>query len=495
MEGFPLCRIVIFFSILISPNLEANSAPSNDVIYQMLLDQRKEISSLKKSLETVRLREAKLRERLDVTVEKASISEANSDTDSGDYVKFNHAHTYAMLDPTTNRNKKQLYLLEQFKKGNVDKDSFYLGAAITPIANYQRSNTEGKFGYLMRHPTSNNQNGKDVSEAVLHSSQINFTANYNGWISAYGELLYDPEQSFGKGTIITLNRNQIQLRRGYLLFGDLNEYPVYAAVGKMATPFGLTDTVNPFTASTVWHAFGGLSYGALFGFSQDGLNLSYMLGQGGAQFRAANANVNGTSTPSKLNNHHVDINYTYDFKDYDLNAMIGGSFQKASAYCQAYPVSHFLPCDKDNAAYGGYARINWNNFTLQGEYIETAGVWPGTHNPTAPLNVFAAHEVQSFSVGGRYSALDLTGQDVRVSAEFSRFIAGPDGAPWESQDQFVLGAAYFYEPSVKLFTEYIHTAGYAPLNAISGALDGSTTTHSDLNAESNIILFGANAAF
>jgi hypothetical protein len=219
---------------------------------------------------------------------------------------------------------------------------------------------------------------------------------------------------------------------------------VYAAVGKMATPFGLTDTVNPFTASTVWHAFGGLSYGALFGFSQDGLNLSYMLGQGGAQFRAANANVNGTSTPSKLNNHHVDINYTYDFKDYDLNAMIGGSFQKASAYCQAYPVSHFLPCDKDNAAYGGYARINWNNFTLQGEYIETAGVWPGTHNPTAPLNVFAAHEVQSFSVGGRYSALDLTGQDVRVSAEFSRFIAGPDGAPWESQDQFVLGAAYLY---------------------------------------------------
>ena len=38
-----------------------------------------------------------------------------------------------------------------------------------------------------------------------------------------------------------------------------------AAIGKMEAPFGLMDTVSPFTASTVWHAFGGLAWGALAG--------------------------------------------------------------------------------------------------------------------------------------------------------------------------------------------------------------------------------------
>ena len=86
--------------------------------------------------------------------------------------------------------------------------------------------------------------------------------------------------------------------------------------------------------------------------------------------------------------------------------------------------------------------------------------------------------------------------------EFSRFDAGPDGAPWERQDQIVLGAAWFVRPSAKLFAEYVRIDGYAPLNFISGGNIRNEKgevipdrTHSDRSAHSNVFLIGANLAF
>ena len=70
----------------------------------------------------------------------------------------------------------------------------------------------------MRHPTSANQRTKDASEALIHSAQISLAGSFGSWITAYMEVLYDPEQSFGSGTITDLNRNQLQLRRGHVLF-------------------------------------------------------------------------------------------------------------------------------------------------------------------------------------------------------------------------------------------------------------------------------------
>ena len=43
----------------------------------------------------------------------------------------------------------------------------------------------------------------------------------NDWMTGHAEILYDPQQSFGQGTITDLNRNQLQLRKAYALFGDL----------------------------------------------------------------------------------------------------------------------------------------------------------------------------------------------------------------------------------------------------------------------------------
>ncbi|MGE0044016.1 MAG: hypothetical protein AB7H88_13435 [Vicinamibacterales bacterium] len=411
---------------------------------------------------------------------------------SSGVVTFNSDHTYQMLDPTTWTNRKVLLLLDHRQDGMIGDKAVVLGGAVTAIMDYQKSDTAAKFGYLMRHPTASNEVGSEVSEAVIHSAQLSVTGTPTSWVTAYAELLYDPEQSFGAGTTTALTRNQVQLRRGYVLMGDLAKSPVYFALGKMDTPFGLTDTVNPFTASTVWHAFGGLAYGAQAGYSRAGLDVTAMAVQGGSQFRAANTPVEGTAVPSKLNNYVVDANYTAGLGSGGATLMAGASYERGSTYCQGYPVTHFSACEAANPAFDVYGELYAAGVTVIAEFARTRDAWPGTFNPDLPA--FAASKVTSWDLGGKYRA-SVAGRPVDLSLDFSRFLAGPEGAPWHRQDQLVAGIAPRLGPGTKFFAEFIHVAGYAPLNFISGGNLGIGETHSDNGASSNLVVFGVNVAF
>ena len=455
------------------------------------------LDSLVERLETLERENRELRKE----IEAIKTAQARSRRPAG-FVRTEARFGYEILDPTDRINRKERLLLDRKRDGTLAPGGFYLQGAITPVANYQSSNRADKFGYLMRHPTAKNQVGKTVSEAAIHSVQLGVTATLGNWVAGHAQALFDPEQSFGDGTNTSIDRNQLQMRQAWVLFGALDRSPFHASLGKMAVPFGLTDTVNPFTASTVWHAFGGLANGVKAGYASDSLNLTLMGIQGGAQFRAANTPVKGTAVPGRLNNFAVDANYEHRL-DRGRTLLLGGSWQRGSAYCQDYPVQHFEPCRDNNPAFGIYGRLIDGPFTFKAEFARTTDVWPGTFNPDMPQ--FAASKVTAFDLGAKYR-LDRAGGPVDLSVEFSRFAAGPGGAPWEKQDQIVLGVAWFVEPSVKLFAEAVRTAGYAPLNFISGgsvmATDGdgakkvdNTRTHSDRGARSNILLVGANVAF
>ena len=421
-----------------------------------------------------------------------------AETTAARFARTDSKFGYDVLDPTTGVNRKQRLILERRKDGTLARDSLHVHGAVTAIANYQGSNRNDKFGYLMRHPTAKNQVGDTVSEATIHSAQLGFTGTLGDWLTGHAEMLFDPEQSFGDGTNTDIDRNQLQVRRAYVLFGDLDQYPFYASLGKMAVPFGLTDTVNPFSASTVWHVFGGLANGVTVGYVNEGLNLSVMGIQGGAQFRAANTPVKGTAVPGRLNNFAADANYSFGLGSAGT-LLLGGSYLHGTAYCQGFPIVHFGACEENNPAFDVYGRLVYDDLTLKGEFARTAAVWPGTFNPGIPQ--FAASKVTSFDIGGKYRHGTGAGP-VDLSAEFSRLVAGPDGAPWERQDQFVLGAAWFPWPNAKLFAEYIHVEGYTPLNFLSG---GSVRddrgevvpdqTDSDSSARSDVFMMGVNVAF
>jgi len=415
------------------------------------------------------------------------------------------AYGYRILDHAVNATSKPLVQLEAMQAGELDRRVTLSGAVIA-IANAQWSNVDSKFGYLMRNPTSANQIGDRVSEALLHSASLAVTARVAPSVTAYAELLYDPQQSFAAGTITGLARNQISLRRGWVMLGNLDKAPVYALVGKMDTPFGLQDTVSPFTNSTNWHAFAGLAYGAQAGYVSGGLHVRAMAIQGGAQFRSANVPVEGTNVPSRLNNFALDARYTLDLAAMGLGGLdnallVGASYQHGTAYCQDYPVFHFNPCADNNPGIAAYGKLIYGPLTLLGEYAQTTKVWAGTAvpDPTNPLSIYDAVKPRAFTIGGRFGFGSRMAVEQRrefaLSGEFSRFISGDDGAPWERQTQLVVGGSWFPVANVNMFGELTHVDGFVPLNFLSGGNfpDGSTWSEQGVNTK--VVLVGAQVAF
>lgn len=478
-----LLKIIMLLSLSTGYGHAAtNEAPTNAELYEMLKANQQQLSEAKKSL-----------------------------------VGTNSEYSFKVLDHAENTNTKQLYQLQALRDGML-QSKLTLGGQVTALVNYQKANEDTKFGWLMRHPTSSNQIGKTVSEAVIHSSNLNVTAKLADGFTGYVELLYNPEQNFASDSSITgLPRNNVNVRRAYILWGDLAKSPIYASVGKMDIPFGLNDTVSPFTNSTNWHSFAGLAYGGLVGYSKDNLHLRAMVIQGGAQFRNANSPVKGTNVPSLINNYALDANIDIKVSE-NATLNIGASYQYGSSYCQSYeddPTTHELPsnpgaptintepqgvrhfnaCIDNNDSVSVYSTYSADGLKLLAEYAETLDVWPGTFNPYIPE--FAAAKNKTFTVGARQSANVGLANDVDFSVEFSRFEAGPSGSPWEKQDQLVLGASYYVAPNVNLFAEAIRVEGWVPLNFLSGGNPGSVlgTSWSSQTSTTNVFTLGIQAAF
>lgn len=405
-------------------------------------------------------------------------------------IGLNSELTYSLMEP--NQNLRKLEILVDAKSDNkISEKSLTFGFSIIGIADYQSSNRDSKFAYLMRHPTSNNQIGEKVSEIVLHSSQLSIVGSINSWLTAYGELLYSPEQSFGSGTITSLGRNQIEFRKGIILIGNLDKFPLYFGFGKQDIPFAQTRSVSPFTNSTMWHAFGAMGYSGILGYKKNGLSLSLAAIQGGAQFRAANVPVNGTGVPSRINNFSADINYTLDISN-EISLKAGLSYLKGSGYCQPWPVVHFMPCSNNNPAYAFYGELLIKRkLMIKGSFAKTQNEWPGTFNPNPPLNEFQASKVSSLDLGAKYQINESGKIIYSVSAEFSNFKAGPENSPWERQSQIILGLNAQVENTSRIFVELFRTAGYSPLNFVSGGnFDDLGITHSDRDARSFGIVGG-----
>ncbi len=418
------------------------------------------------------------------------IAQEDDRISSDPVIGLNAPFSYKMLEANQNLRKVSL-LLEERRAGALSESGLVIGSSLIALADFQHSNVDSKFGYLMRHPTTNNQIGNTVSEAVIHSFQLATTASINNWISAFVEILYNPEQSFGQGTITHLERNQLQLRKGFVVLGDLRKSPVYAAIGKMDASFGLTGSVSPFTNSSLWHAFGALAYGAQIGIKTPVVHATFMAAQGGSQFRALNTPVgDSTNVPSRLNNFVLDLNLS-PVNTSALSLMVGGSYMHGSAYCQRFPVKHFEPCHERNPAITAYAQLEYQNKLLfKGAFAVTGKEWPGTNNPTPPLDIYKASKVSSLSLGLQYDLASKGKFQYTLSGEFSNFRAGPDEAPWERQNQMVLGLSAIYNASSKIFVEVFRTEGFTPLNFISGSLPFQPFPPGETHSENQVFSHG-----
>jgi hypothetical protein len=105
-------------------------------------------------------------------------AQESSNSDKYSFIRINSEFSYKMLEPNEDQRKVNIFISER-QKGYVESGSVVIGSSLIGIVDYQVSNTNSKFGYLMRHPTATNQIGTEVSEAVIHSFQLSATGMVN----------------------------------------------------------------------------------------------------------------------------------------------------------------------------------------------------------------------------------------------------------------------------------------------------------------------------
>jgi hypothetical protein len=150
--------------------------------------EREEYQALVDRLIALEGENQKLRRIENTTASVSPVDESAKSHEHESLVGANAEYNYKVLDHAENTNTKQLYQLQALRDGKI-KNKLTLGGQVTAIVNIQKANEDSKFGWLMRHPTSSNQIGKDASEAVVHSVNFNMTAKLSDDFTAYMEML------------------------------------------------------------------------------------------------------------------------------------------------------------------------------------------------------------------------------------------------------------------------------------------------------------------
>ncbi len=432
-----------------------------------------------------------------------ALAEGKQEKQEKQTVSFDSDFFSIFLNENTQKiNQKQLLLLKRKQKKRLDGNTLSVGSRFLGLIDYQSTNTPNHFGWLMRFPGPQNQAGSHVSEAIVHSAQIALLGNMGPWFSYSAQILYHPSQNFlstaqgGNDTITGAARNTVGIRKAYVVWGNLDRSPVFLTLGKFQAPFGLTDTVNPFTTSMTWHVFAGLSYGLKAEYFHHGLNGSIELAQGGPQFRALNSVVNegDQGSPSHLNNYVLDLNYTYDFGARS-HLLFGGSYMAASSYCAPAPTQHFANCDVNVPAFDFYTQLTVSDLTALFEFGKTTRPWPGTTDPTNP--VFAdvkAVKPFVYDIGLKYRQA-VFDRVYDFSASFGEFVSGDRGTEFRRQNQLVFGVTTQVYRNVHLFSEYVHINGFVPFVNLTGIQTGGgwVPGPSIAHAKTDVVLLGIDA--
>ena len=179
------CHLAVVFLpalvVLLSHPLAIAQAPSNEELHNLLLEAQRQIAQQQIEID-------RLKSQNSATIIEEPATSVDEYPESTQVVGTNSNYSFKILDHAENTNTKQRLQLEAIQNGELN-NRITLGGQITTLANYQKANEDNLFGWLMRHPTSNNQIGKTVSGAVVHSANMNFTGLLSESLTSYVEML------------------------------------------------------------------------------------------------------------------------------------------------------------------------------------------------------------------------------------------------------------------------------------------------------------------
>jgi len=194
-----------------------------------------------------------LSETRSVSYDKASAKSFTRNHNVGGVtVRTNALHTRDMLDWQENTTGRTLTLLANRANGTLKPNSVYLGAGFQGGLKWQTTDVPGQFPLLSRFPFFSDRTDRQAGVFAIDNAALAFTSTFGDWTTIYLQPEYS-ETEYGR------DQDEFQLRKAFVVFGNLEKTPFYAAFGRKTIDFGNFDSYNAFTHNEGAHYFHAVS--------------------------------------------------------------------------------------------------------------------------------------------------------------------------------------------------------------------------------------------
>lgn len=415
----------------------------------------------------------------------------------GASVRTSVANSARMLDWQENTTGKALNLLANRQSGVLADNALYIGGAIQGAFMYQKTEVDGQFPLLARFPNFSGRGDDEAGVFAINNAALSFTSTFGDWTTVYLQPEYSETEFSG-------DQADFQLRKAYVVFGNLDRSPFYAAFGRKTIDFGNFDSYNAFTHNEGAHFFWAVSdqpVGEL-GFYKDGWKFVATALSGGRQLRVANAGEDNNIG-----------NYAFSAeKEFLLDRLgirggaftVGGGYLHDTIYRDNSTAHTFaalqragdLTLEYRNSAINAFAEYNSPFFDAMVEYTTTLEPWAGAIPQTADgvvfpqyldadgniifdqnLEVLVAQARIKPIVNGRRMAIAASGSWGQIGDDFVGVGIGGQPTTWEKNQQHALSVEYPINDFLDVGAEYVYNKGFIPFVAPQLVSNDETEAH------------------
>jgi hypothetical protein len=407
-----------------------------------------------------------------------------------------------MMDFQENTTGKTLTLLANRATGVLQPDSLYLGGHLQGSFMYQKTDAPGQFPILSRFPFFSNGTDQEAGVFAINNAALSFTSTFGDWTTFYLQTEYS-ETEFAR------DQDEFQLRKAFVVFGNLERSPFYAAFGRKTIDFGNFDSYNAFTQNEGQHYFWAVSDQpvAELGFYRNGLKITASALSGGRQLRVAFADENNNIA-------NYAFNAEQEFRLGNQSAFtVGGGYLHDTIYRDNFtahtfqsratgtPPANFI--SYRNSAVNGFVEYNSPFLDAMVEYTTTLEPWAGAIpqavdgtplpqflvDPTGStidinninfdenLSTLVAQVRIKPVVNGRQMAIAASGSWGNISDDTGN--VGMFGQPtsFEKNQQHAVSMEYPISDFLDVGVEYVYNKGFIPFVAPQQISNDQTQAH------------------
>jgi len=420
----------------------------------------------------------------------------------GATVRTSALHTNYMLDWQENTTGKALSLLTHRQRGVLAPDSLYIGAGFKGGLMWQKTSEPGQFPLLSRFPFFSDRTDDQAGVFAINNAALSFTSTFGDWTTLYFQPEYS-ETEYGR------DQDEFQLRKAYVVFGNLDKTPFYAAFGRKTIDFGNFDTYTAFTHSEGQHYFHAVSDQPVLevGYYKNGLKLTASALSAGRQLRVALAGED-----NNLGNYAFNAE-----KEFRVGGnkyfTLGGGYLHDTIYRDNFTAHTFqgrqngrAPAnfiEYRNSAVSAFAEYNSKFFDAMVEYTTTLKPWgaiipqdaDGNVNPAylidplgspndidnidfdEKLSVLVAQARIKPMIKGRPLAIAATGSWGNIGDDFQGVGLGGQPTTWKKNQQHAVSLEYPVSPYFDIGAEYVYNKGFIPFVAPQLVSNDQTEAH------------------